>query len=257
MYASRFGALSLVALLAACGSQQSAAPVAQQVSTAAKPAVDAARIAAADSEPGSWMSYGRTYDEQRFSPLRKINAQNVSQLQLAWHYDLDAAHRVQESTPLVVDGVMYVTSAWSKVFALDAATGRQLWVFDPAVPGATGFHACCDVANRGVAVWNGKVYVGALDGRLIAIDAATGKQVWSVSTVDDAENYSITGAPRIVKGKVIIGIAGGEYKARGYITAYDAASGKKVWRFYTVPGEPGKRDGAASDDVLESKARAT
>jgi quinohemoprotein ethanol dehydrogenase len=259
MYVSRFGALSLVALLAACGSKQSPAPVASEpkTSTAPKLAVDAARLTAADSEAGTWMTYGRTYDEQRFSPLKQINAQNVGQLQLAWHYDLDAAHRVQESTPIVVDGVMYVTSAWSKVFALDAATGKQLWVFDPAVPGAAGIKGCCDVPNRGVAVWNGKVYVGAFDGRLIAIDASTGKQAWSVSTVDDADNYSITGAPRIVKGKVIIGNAGGEYKARGYVTAYDAESGKKVWRFYTIPGEPGKKDGAASDGVLESKARST
>jgi alcohol dehydrogenase (cytochrome c)/quinohemoprotein ethanol dehydrogenase len=258
MYVSRFGALSLVALLAACGSKQSPAPAAPEPKPSiAAAAVDAARLTAADSEPGTWMTYGRTYDEQRFSPLKQINAQNVGHLQLAWHYDLDAAHRVQESTPIVVDGVMYVTSAWSKVFALDAATGKQLWVFDPAVPGASGIKGCCDVPNRGVAVWNGKVYVGAFDGRLIAIDAATGKQAWSVSTVDDADNYSITGAPRIVKGKVIIGNAGGEYKARGYVTAYDAESGKKVWRFYTVPGEPGKKDGAASDDVLESKARST
>ncbi|HEY6925082.1 MAG TPA: PQQ-dependent dehydrogenase, methanol/ethanol family, partial [Steroidobacteraceae bacterium] len=179
----------------------------------------------------------------------------------AWHYDLDAAHRVQESTPIVVDGVMYLTTAWSKVFALDPATGKELWVFDPAVPGNTGIKGCCDVGNRGVAVWNGRVYVGTFDGRLVALDAATGKQAWAVNTIDapgaDPQSYTITGAPRVVKGKVIIGNAGGEYKARGYITAYDADSGKKAWRFYTVPGEPGKRDGAASDDVLESKARST
>ena len=223
--------------------------------------VDESRLLHADQEPGNWMSYGRTYDEQRFSPLEQINAQDVSGLRLAWHYDLDAVHRVQESTPIVVDGVMYLTTAWSKVFALDPATGKELWAFDPAVPGATGVKGCCDVGNRGVAVWNGRVYVGTFDGRLVALDAATGKQTWSVDTVDvpgaDPQSYTITGAPRVVKGKVIIGNAGGEYKARGYITAYEADSGKKVWRFYTVPGEPGKRDGAASDDVLESKARST
>ena len=262
MDASRCGALSLVALLAACGSKGSApAAPESQPPPAAKAVVNAARITAADSEPGNWMTYGRTYDEQRFSPLQRINAQNVSQLKLAWHYDLDAAHRVQESTPIVVDGVMYLTSAWSKVFALDPATGKELWVFDPAVPGTSGVRGCCDVANRGVAVWNGKAYVGTFDGRLVALDAATGKPAWSVSTIDnpdaDPQSYTITGAPRIVKGKVIIGNAGGEYKARGYITAYDAETGKKVWRFYTVPGAPGKTDGAASDDVLESKARPT
>ncbi len=260
MYAARIGALSLVALVTACGSKNTE-PQAVPVGRAGLPAVTAARITAADSEPGNWMTYGRTYDEQRFSPLQQITAENVGQLQLAWHYDLDASHRVQESTPVVVDGVMYLTSAWSKVFALDPATGKELWVFDPAVPGTTGVKGCCDVANRGVAVWNGSVYVGTFDGRLIALDAATGKPAWSVSTVDspgaDPQSYTITGAPRVVKGKVIIGNAGGEYKARGYITAYDAATGKKIWRFYTVPGEPGKPDGAASDDVLESKARGT
>jgi quinohemoprotein ethanol dehydrogenase len=261
MYATRVGALSLAALLVACGSKSTPPTPTAVAPSAGKAAVNAARITAADSEPGNWMSYGRTYDEQRFSPLEQINAQNVSGLHLAWHYDLDAAHRVQESTPIVVDGVMYLTTAWSKVFALDPASGKELWVFDPAVPGATGVKGCCDVGNRGVAVWNGRVYVGTFDGRLVALDAATGKQVWSVNTVDDPaadpQSYTITGAPRVVKGKVIIGNAGGEYKARGYITAYDAGSGRKIWRFYTVPGEPGKRDGAASDDVLETKARST
>jgi quinohemoprotein ethanol dehydrogenase len=261
MYATRVGALSLAALLVACGSKSTPPTPTAVAPSAGKAAVNAARLTAADSEPGNWMSYGRTYDEQRFSPLEQINAQNVSGLHLAWHYDLDAAHRVQESTPIVVDGVMYLTTAWSKVFALDPASGKELWVFDPAVPGATGVKGCCDVGNRGVAVWNGRVYVGTFDGRLVALDAATGKQVWSVNTVDDPaadpQSYTITGAPRVVKGKVIIGNAGGEYKARGYITAYDAGSGRKIWRFYTVPGEPGKRDGAASDDVLETKARST
>lgn len=255
MYRSRLhacvlpGAISL-ALLAACGTKQGGPAVGAA-------AVDGARIIAADSEPGSWMTYGRTYDEQRFSPLKDINADNVSQLKLAWHYNLDAVHRAQESTPVVVDGVMYVTSAYSKVFALDPATGKQLWVFDPAVPAGTDVKGCCDVANRGVAVWKGKVYVGTYDGRLIAIDARTGKQVWSVLTVDDTQSYTITGAPRIVKGKVIIGNGGGEFGTRGYVSAYDAATGQLVWRFYTVPGPPGKRDGAASDQVLERLARPT
>jgi alcohol dehydrogenase (cytochrome c)/quinohemoprotein ethanol dehydrogenase len=245
MDALRRGALSLVVVLSACGGQH------------AKRVVDAARLTAADGDTANWLTYGRTYDEQRFSPLKQINPQSVGQLKLAWHYDLDAAHRVQETTPLIVDGVMYVTSAWSKVFALDPATGRQIWVFDPAVPGNSGVKGCCDVGNRGVAFWNGKVYVGTFDGRLIALDAHTGKQVWSVQTSAPAKSYTITGAPRIVKGRVIIGNGGGEYIARGYVTAYDAETGKQVWRFYTVPGEPGKPDGAASDQVLESKARRT
>jgi quinohemoprotein ethanol dehydrogenase len=258
MHGSRLSALSLVVVLAACSSKESPAPATGEAQSAAAKvaAVSGERITAADKEPGSWMTHGRTYDEQRFSPLKQITADNVGQLKPAWHFDLDAAHRAQESTPIVVDGVMYLTTAWSKVVALDAATGKQLWMFDPAVPGATGFKACCDVANRGVAVWNGKVYVGTIDAHLIALDAVTGKPVWTVATADGG-NYTITGAPRIIKGKVIIGNGGSEYISRGYVTAYDAETGKQVWRFYTVPGEPGKGDGAASDQVLESKARAS
>jgi len=200
MHGSRLGALSLVVVLAACGTKESAAPGSTATNQQPKvAAVDAARLAAADAEPGNWMSYGRTYDEQRFSPLKLITADNVSGLKLAWHLDLDAAHRAQESTPVVVDGVMYVTTAWSKVYALDPATGRQIWMFDPAVPGPTGFKACCDVSNRGVAVWNGKVYLGTMDARLIALDAKTGKPVWSVATADEGKSYTITGAPRVVK----------------------------------------------------------
>jgi alcohol dehydrogenase (cytochrome c)/quinohemoprotein ethanol dehydrogenase len=253
------GALAL-ALLGACKPPHDAGTAAAAGSPpGAVPghAVDAGRLINADADAANWLTYGRTYDEQRFSPLKQLNPANIGQLMLTWHYDLDAAHRVQESTPLIVDGVMYVTTAWSKVFALDAATGRQLWVFDPAVPGSAGVKGCCDVANRGVAFLNGKVYVGTFDGRLIALDAHDGRPVWSVQTTDPAKAYTITGAPRIVKGKVIIGNGGSEYVARGYVTAYDAETGRQLWRFFTVPGEPGKPDGAASDAVLESKARPT
>src|ERR1700685_4184251 len=161
------------------------APLMSAPSPRAAAAVDAARLLGANSEPGNWMSPGRTLDEQRFSPLRKINVDTVKQLGLAWFYDLDTAHRGQESTPLVIDGVMYVTSAWSKVFALDAKTGAPLWTFDPKVPGRVGVNACCDAVNRGVAAWQGRVYLGTLDGRLIALDAATGKPVWEVKTVPE------------------------------------------------------------------------
>ncbi len=199
--------------------------------------VDVARIIKADAEPGNWLSHGRTYSEQRFSPLDKINTQTVSQLGLAWSLDLDT-HRGQEATPLIVDGVMYSTSAWSKVQAIDAATGKLLWQFDPKVPGEFGIKACCDTVNRGVAAYKGRLYLGALDGRLIAIDAATGQEVWSVVTVDQSQPYTITGAPRIVKDKVIIGNGGAEMGVRGYVSAYDPADGKMLWRFYTVPGDP-------------------
>jgi PQQ-dependent dehydrogenase (methanol/ethanol family) len=209
--------------------------------TADKPAqpadVNESRIIHADREPGNWMTYGRTYDEQRFSPLNRINDRNVAQLGLAWFFDLDTK-RGQEATPIVVDGVMYFTSAWSKVFALNAVTGQLLWSFDPKVPGDWAVNACCDVVNRGVAAWNGKIFLGTLDGRLIALDAATGQRVWETLTIDRSSRYTITGAPRVVKGKVLIGNGGGEFGVRGYISAYDAETGNLVWRFYTVPGDP-------------------
>jgi quinohemoprotein ethanol dehydrogenase len=202
-------------------------------------AVDGLRLAHADSEPGNWMTHGRTYSEQRFSPLQQINDHNANELGLAWYHNLDT-HRGQEATPIVVDGVMYFTSAWSKVFALNAATGALLWAYDPQVPGEWAINACCDVVNRGVAVWKGKVFSGTLDGRLIALDAATGKLVWETLTIDRNFRYTITGAPRVVKGKVIIGNGGGEFGVRGYVSAYDCDSGKLLWRFYTVPGDPSK-----------------
>jgi quinohemoprotein ethanol dehydrogenase len=202
--------------------------------------VDMARLQAAEREPGQWMSPGRTFGEQHFSPLRQIDADQVKRLGLAWYYDLDAAHRGQESTPLEIDGVMYVTSAWSKVFALNARTGMPLWTYDPKVPGHAAVNACCDVVNRGVAAWKGRIFVGTLDGRLIALNAASGKPAWVVKTVPEGGRYTITGAPRIVKNLVLIGNGGGEMGIRGYVTAYDAATGKQVWRFYTVPGDPSK-----------------
>ena len=141
------------------------------------------RIAEADKEPGSWLSTGRTYDESRDSPLSQINDTNAGQLGLAWYYDLDT-DRGQESTPLMVDGVLYTTSAWSKVQAFEPATGRLLWQFDPEVPRKTGVKSCCDSVNRGAAWWNGKIYVGTIDGRLIALDARTGKVAWATQTTD-------------------------------------------------------------------------
>jgi quinohemoprotein ethanol dehydrogenase len=201
--------------------------------------VDDAYLVTADQDKGNWLTHGRTYSEQRFSPLDKINSDTVKQLGLAWSLDLDT-HRGQEATPLVIDGVMYSTSAWSKVQSIDAATGKLLWQYDPKVPGEIAVKVCCDVVNRGVAFWKGRVYVGTLDGRLVALDAKTGKEVWSVVTVDQTRSYVSTGAPRIVKGKVLIGNAGAEYDARGYLSAYDAETGKMIWRFYTVPGDPSK-----------------
>ncbi|MCC6788431.1 MAG: PQQ-dependent dehydrogenase, methanol/ethanol family [Hyphomonadaceae bacterium] len=222
-----------LALLAACGPAQ----------------VNERRIADADSEPGNWLTHGRTYNEDRYSPLDAVNTQNVSQLGLAWSYELREP-RGAEATPIVVDGVMYVTSAWSIVYALDAATGRELWVYDPQVPRERGASACCDVVNRGVAVWNGKVYFGTLDGRLIALNARTGRRVWEEVTVDQSRPYTITGAPRAARGLIFIGNGGAEYGVRGYVSAYDANSGRLRWRFYTTPN-PREADDAASDSVRD------
>jgi quinohemoprotein ethanol dehydrogenase len=202
--------------------------------------VTTARIIAADAEPGNWLTTGRTYSEQRFSPLASITDGNVSQLGLAWTYKLDV-DRAVEATPVVVDGVMYTTGAFSIVYALDARTGALQWKFDPEVPREKAANACCDVGNRGVAVRSGRVYVGAIDGRLIALDARTGRELWSVdTTLKPFRSYSITGAPLIVKDKVLIGNGGAEFGVRGYLSAYDARTGKLAWRFYTVPGDPGR-----------------
>jgi quinohemoprotein ethanol dehydrogenase len=236
----RFVAFATLCTLGLCGLFTSKFGLTAQQSSAVKPgSVTAARIVNANSDPGNWMTHGRTYDEQRFSPLNEINAHNVSRLKLAWFYDLDT-HRGQEATPLVIDDVMYFSTAWSKVFALNAATGKLIWSYDPKVPGEWAVNACCDVVNRGVAAWNGKIFVGTLDGRLIALDAATGKPVWEKLTIDRNFRYTITGAPRVVKGKVIIGNGGAEMGVRGYLSAYDADTGSMVWRFYTVPGDPSK-----------------
>jgi len=228
-------ALAVTTLLAGCGGGTAD--------------VDGERIAAADENPGEWVTHGRTYGEQRFSPLDKISTSTVKDLGLAWSYDLPE-NRGIEATPLVADGVMYTTSSWSVVRAFDAKTGELKWEYDPQVPRKTGVKACCDSVNRGVALWRGKVYFGALDGRLIALDARTGKKVWSVVTVDQEKPYTITGAPRIIKGKVMIGNGGAELGVRGYLSAYDADSGKMLWRFYTVPGKEPK-DGAASDEAMK------
>jgi quinohemoprotein ethanol dehydrogenase len=203
--------------------------------------IDAERLLGANSDNGNWITYGRTYDEQRFSPLTEINERNVNELGLAWYADLDTA-RGQEATPIVIDGKIYITTAWSKVKAYDAITGKLLWEYDPKVPGETGVKACCDVVNRGLAAWEDKLFLGTLDGRLVALDRESGKEVWSKVTVDQAQPYTITGAPRVIDGKVIIGNGGAEMGVRGYVSAYDADDGEQLWRFYTVPGKPGDPD---------------
>jgi len=199
--------------------------------------VDDKRLLAAAGDGANWLSYGRTYDEQRFSPLTAISDKNVGRLGLQWSADLDTA-RGQEATPIVVDGVLYVSTAWSMVKAFDAATGEPIWSYDPQVPREKLVEVCCDAVNRGVAVYKGKVFVGTLAGHVVALDAATGKVAWDIQSIPEGSHMAITGAPRIVKGKVLIGAAGSEYFTRGYLAAFDTETGKEVWRFYTVPGDP-------------------
>lgn len=199
--------------------------------------VNAQRLRQADQEPWNWMSYGRTYDEQRFSPLQQLSDKNVGELGLVWSHDL-ATQRGVEATSIVVDGVMYTTSAWSIVHALDARTGKLLWTFDPEVPKEKAKHTCCDVVNRGVAVWEGQVFFGSLDGRLFALNANNGSVNWEVATFDPELSYTITGAPRVVQDKVLIGNGGAEFGVRGFLSAYNVKDGSLAWRFYTVPGDP-------------------
>jgi PQQ-dependent dehydrogenase (methanol/ethanol family) len=199
--------------------------------------VDEKALLHAASNSSEWLTYGSNYSETRFSKLNLISDQNAKDLGLAWYFDMDAVRGV-EATPLVSNGIMYVTGPWSILYALDARTGEKLWEYDPKVPKAYAEKACCDVVNRGAALYEGKVFIAALDGRLVAIDSKTGEKIWETLTVDQTIPYTITGAPRVIKGNVVIGNGGAEYGVRGYISAYDAETGKQVWRFYSVPGNP-------------------
>ena len=219
--------------------------------------VDGARIRAADREPQNWMAVGRDYTEAHYSPLTGIDKSNVGKLGLTWFVDLDT-YRGVEASPIEVDGVLYNTSAWNITTAYDARTGKVLWSYDPKVPPAYGRKACCDIVSRGLSVWKGKVIIATLDGRLIALDARSGQPVWSTDTFagEPPWPYTITGAPRVFDGKVLIGNGGAELGVRGYVTAYDAETGKKLWRFYTVPNDPSKGpDGAASDSAMPMAAK--
>jgi PQQ-dependent dehydrogenase (methanol/ethanol family) len=200
---------------------------------------------------GDWASYGLTSAETRQSPLTQITPQNVASLKPAWVADLTSiANRAFEATPLVVDGVMYVSTGWSHAIAYDAKSGRELWHYDPKVDKAMGGKGCCGPASRGLAYADGRIFLAAFDGRLIALDTKTGTPVWTAQTLDPASDNTVTGAPRAFGGLVLIGNGGAELGARGSVSAYDQKSGKLAWRFYTVPPKPGTRDGAASDAIL-------
>ncbi|MDR7150283.1 quinohemoprotein ethanol dehydrogenase [Hydrogenophaga palleronii] len=214
--------------------------------------VNAAFMQSNATQTADWPSYGLDYAETRHSKLNQISTDNVKDLGLVWSYNLESRRGV-ESTPVVVDGIMYVTASWSIVHAVDVRTGKRIWTYDPKVPREAGYKGCCDVVNRGVALHEGKVFVAAYDGRLIALDAATGKEVWAQDTIIDRKfSYTITGAPRVFKGNVIIGNGGAEYGVRGYITAYDAKTGAQKWRWFTVPGDPSK---PFEDESMERAAK--
>jgi quinohemoprotein ethanol dehydrogenase len=233
-------------------SAMAAAMVCAAAAQQAKPVDDKALKNAAKS--ADWLSNGHDLGDNRYSPLKQIDPSNASRLGLAWSYDTAGSFGTVETTPLEWDGVVYGTAPWSIVYALDAKTGKEIWRWDPKISHMnfpvgsvgkadkvrTGPSVCCGPANRGVALYDGKIYVGTLEAKLVALDAKTGKEVWSVQAADEGADYSITGAPIIAGGKVIIGNAGGEYSARGFVSAFDAETGKLDWRFYTVPGDPSK-----------------
>ena len=239
VHLSGLGILSLILFLAGCSDDASESPnqaVGGRGSNIGQS--DDARINNAASEPGNWLAYGRDYEEQRFSPLTQISRETVDRLGLAFSLDL-GGNDALEATPIMVDNILFFTSTFSVVHAVDAKTGVEKWRYDPMVAKEYQRRACCGPINRGVAVYQGKVYVGTLDGRLVAIDAAQGTKVWEVNTVIDTErNYSITGAPRAASGKIFIGNGGAEFGVRGYVTAYDSETGEQAWRFFTVPGDP-------------------
>ena len=215
-----------------------------------RPAMDTAEVPA---DPGDveWSLHGNDFGEQRFSALDLINGENVADLGLAWYYDIPTKRGV-EATPLMVDRTLYVSGSWSIVYALDAVTGEKKWIYDPKVDRSFLAKGCCDAVNRGVAYSDGRIFVGAYDGRLIALDAEDGDVLWDVQTTDRNQPYTITGAVRVAGDKVIIGNGGAELGVRGYVTAYDAANGEQAWRFHTVPGNPAN---GFESELMEAAAR--
>jgi quinohemoprotein ethanol dehydrogenase len=227
------GCIAALAFVAVIPAQQSAAPVdAQVLKNAGTPA---------DSQPGAWLTYGHSQNETRYSALKQIDTSNVNRLGLAWSYVLGAGGGNQEGTPLVWNNTLYGITTWSVVYALDARTGKELWRWDPEVnQNAVRPRICCGTVNRGVALYNGMIIAPAIDGRLFALDALTGKPIWETRVAYPQDLYTVTMAPRIANGKVIVGASGGDKPTRGFFDAYDAKTGRREWRFYTVPGDPSK-----------------
>ena len=229
------------ALLVGCGKQApSASAPAPAPASHATGQVDLARLNGVDKEPGAWLTTGRDAGRTHYSPADQINRDSAARLGFAWEFKTDT-QRGMEATPIVVDAVMYTSGVAGRVYALDAVTGRQLWKFEPPLKLKNARGSCCDLVNRGVAVWKGKVYVASFEGVLYSLDAKDGSVSWQVDTfVDHGRAYSITGEPQIAGKVIVIGNGGSEFDTRGYVSAYDLDTGKLVWRFYTVPGDPSK-----------------
>jgi len=242
----------LIVVLTACGGSS-------KLGSGKQGDIDLERLRNADQEPEHWMALGRSFRGERFSPLDQITAETVGDLGFAWEYEA-RSHRGrvehgQEATPIMVDGVLYASGPWGSAFAVDAKTGEELWRYDPEVDGSYNRRACCDVVSRGLAVWKRKVYVATLDGFLVALDAATGKELWNQDTLIDRDTrfYTITAPPQVAKDVVVIGNSGAEFGVRGYITAYDLETGEQRWRFFTVPGDPAK--GPPENAAMELAAK--
>jgi quinohemoprotein ethanol dehydrogenase len=202
------------------------------------PKVDDAALRNSGKTGEEWLTNGLNYGETRFSPLKQIDASNVKRLGLAWSYEVGPGGGTQESTPLVSSGVLYSVTNWSVVFAVDARTGKEKWRWDPEVNHtAVAPKICCGVVNRGLGLYEGKVFVPVIDGRLVALDIETGKPVWESRVAYPQDSYTLTMAPRVIRGRVLIGVSGAEYPVRGFIAAYDANTGRQAWKFYTVPGD--------------------
>ncbi|MEO6152842.1 MAG: PQQ-dependent dehydrogenase, methanol/ethanol family [Croceibacterium sp.] len=209
-----------------------------------------ALVAAVGTDTAAWPSDGHDYSAQRYSPLTQINAGNVARLGLAWFDDL-GTYRGVEATPIYAAGVLYNILPFNIVTAYNAATGAKLWTFDPQVPREMARYACCEPVSRGLTMWHDRIVIATLDGRLIALDKANGKPVWTTQTFSHDMPYSITGAPRVFGDKVVVGQSGGDFGVRGFVAAYDAASGRRLWKFFLTPGDPAKGpDGEASDAVM-------
>lgn len=242
---SSLSVLLFCLLIGACNQNEESSSVDNQATSGSEQHIRAAsnvsdlQLVASGADRRDWLTYGGSYNEDRYSELDQINPENLDQLGLAWTLDLGTKRGIQ-ATPIVVDGIMYLSGPWSVVWAIDVRKGELIWKYDPEVPKSMSRKLCCGVMNRGVALYQGAVYVGTLDGRLVSIDAIKGTKIWETNTVPENSFYSITGAPRIVKGRVLIGNGGAEFNARGYVTAYDAKTGEQAWRFYTVPGDPSK-----------------